>query len=425
GSRNLESTDRRTRLTILSRRRYRTIHRSVANPPQPRPDNAMPDNAMPDNPPDRPMSAPEPAVATVAPDGRVTVTRPPGADRLLLPPLINAHAHLALHRIGPRPYDAERGFLGWVSDLRGALRDEAADESGAAREAAEASVAQGTAAVGDIAISAASAEAMEGAGLAGVSYLEAIGLGEPFDTEPRGAIAALAADSGGVRRGVQPHAPYSAGPGLYSSACESGRPVCTHLAETRDELEFVARGTGPFRDFLESIGKWRPEFAATYSTGATPVAWMRPHLERRPWLLAHCNYLTDADIDLLAALPSHARASIAYCPIASAYFKHEDHRYRDLLAAGVNVSLGTDSILCQPPDEPQPYSMLQQMRFLHRRDGTDPQTLLRMATVNGAIALGLDVSFTAPYSSVEIDRNSPVDPLAQALKHDALATPLC
>ncbi|MEM6333406.1 MAG: amidohydrolase family protein [Planctomycetota bacterium] len=357
-------------------------------------------------------------MATVTPDGRVTMTRPPGADRLLLPRLINAHAHLGLHRIGPRPYDPSRGFLGWVGDLREALRGEAADERAAAREAAEACVAQGTAAVGDIAMSAAAAEAMGGVGLAGVSYLEAVGLGPPFDEGPREAIAALPADSGGVRRGVQPHAPYSAGPGLYGVACDSGRPVCTHLAETRDELAFVAHGTGPFRDFLESIGKWRPDFAEAYSTGATPVAWMRPHLKRRPWLLAHCNYLTDADIDLLAALPGHARASVAYCPIASTYFGHEGHRYRDLLAAGVNVCLGTDSILCQPPDEPQPYSMLQQMRFLHRRDGTDPETLLRMAAVNGAQALGIAIDFTQPHAQVPIDPDHPADPLTQAMNND-------
>ncbi len=81
--------------------------------------------------------------------------------------------------------------------------------------------------------------------------------------------------------------------------------------------------------------------------------------------------------------------SIAYCPIASEYFGHRGHRYRELLARGVNVCLGTDSMLCQPPDEPQPHGILAQMRRLLERDDVAPGLLLAMATVNGAKALGL------------------------------------
>ena len=60
----------------------------------------------------------------------------------------------------------------------------------------------------------------------------------------------------------------------------------------------------------------------------------------------------------------------------------------DMIAAGVNVALGTDSFVCL--DTPDRISVLDEMRLLHRRDGTDPATLLRMATINGARALGFD-----------------------------------
>ena len=46
--------------------------------------------------------------------------------------------------------------------------------------------------------------------------------------------------------GLSPHAPYSVSRELYQAACgfagESRLPVCTHLAETLDEVEFLTKG---------------------------------------------------------------------------------------------------------------------------------------------------------------------------------------
>ena len=96
---------------------------------------------------------------------------------------------------------------------------------------------------------------------------------------------------------------------------------------------------------------------------------------------------------------------MAYCPIASAYFGHRGHRYRDMLDAGVNVCFGTDSILCQPPDEAEPLGILPQIRFLRRRDGVDSEVLLHMATLAGnrqAAPLRLPMSSCIPGPIVEL-----------------------
>src|SRR5262245_26752754 len=37
---------------------------------------------------------------------------------VLLPGLVNAHAHLDLTHLGPLPYDAGAGFAGWVDHIR-------------------------------------------------------------------------------------------------------------------------------------------------------------------------------------------------------------------------------------------------------------------------------------------------------------------
>ena len=44
--------------------------------------------------------------------------------------------------------------------------------------------------------------------------------------------------------------------------------------------------------------------------------------------------------------------TVAYCPRASHYFGHTNHRWKEMLDAGINVALGTDSLLClDTPDQ--------------------------------------------------------------------------
>ncbi|MEM1097722.1 MAG: amidohydrolase family protein [Planctomycetota bacterium] len=339
---------------------------------------------------------------------------------VLMPGLVNAHAHLELSAIGPQPYGGD--FLGWVRMLRehwpgdGDPWAKQPDEdwfAQATQRGATESRQAGVEHVGDITRSEAVIQAQRDTGLTGVGFRELFGLGPPWD-EP--AFDAL--NDGQARGGVgwQPHAPYSAGRAVYqacSAAGQAGVAVCTHLAETHDEARFVSRGDGPWRDLHRAIGKWDDAFASQYGQGLSPVRWMEPYLRVTPWLVAHCNYVDDDDLALLAETDT----SVAYCPIASAYFLHEGHRYRDMLDAGINVCLGTDSIVCQPPDEAQPLGVLPQMRFLFRRDGTDPATLFRMATTNGRRALRLDDAVRT-LLAVPIDPNDDTGPLVQVLRSD-------
>ncbi|MBI1368766.1 MAG: amidohydrolase family protein [Planctomycetes bacterium] len=325
-------------------------------------------------------------------------------DRLLLPGLVNAHVHLDLTHMGPRPYGGD--FIEWV---RMVMRDRATDAGAigvSVRRGIDLSTAAGVLTVGDIAGSPAAHERLSRAPLRGVSYVEHLGR-QPVDRAAR-------SPRGSIRQGIEAHAPYSTGPAIYEEAAASGLPICTHLAETPAELEFVAHATGPFRMLLESMGKWNDAMLEDYGRGLHPVAWLASVAKpQAAWLLAHCNYIDDVHIEMLAQRPW----SVAYCPRASDYFGHRDHRYRDMLAAGVNVCLGTDSIVCHGS-----LSILDEMRHLHQRDATDPLTLLKMATVNGMRGLALnekDAAFTpgaAPgLIALRYDANDQKDPLRQIL----------
>jgi aminodeoxyfutalosine deaminase len=357
-----------------------------------------------------------------APSPGMDVRRWPGS--VLIPGLVNAHAHLDLTHVGPLPHTGD--FISWVERVR-ALR--AADDQAIAasvRRGAELSRAGGTVLIGDIAgvRSSVPVHALRETGLPGTSFLEVFGLGrrqaEAIDLMTQ-RIASIETDAAGVRLGIQPHAPYSCGTDVYAAACRLRLPLATHVAETLEELRVVATGDGPLAEMLQRLGVWDDSIRGC---GGHPLDHLAAHFASVPFLAAHLNYVDDAHIEALSRWP----ITIAYCPRASGYFGHPHHdrpahRYRDMLAAGVAVALGTDSLLCL--DTPGRLSVLDDMRFLHRRDGVDPITLLRMATVHGAHGLERDpgpVTFqpgvTAGILAVDIDSASSLDPLRQMLRRD-------
>jgi len=313
----------------------------------------------------------------------------PGA--VLLPGLVNAHAHLDLTPLEPRPFGGE--FEAWLQSILDLRADQRAGGTLRAdtQLGIELSLAGGVAFVGDIAGVGQTepALALRESALGGVSFIECFGLGDRQDESTRQIRAVL--DSvpefgGGVRVGISPHAPYTCGPEVYADACSIGRPVATHLAESLEEEEFLRDGSGPFRRLSERMQAWND---GVVIPDCHPVEALRGVLDSRPLLLVHLNYVGASHIELIA----ERGAMVAYCPRASDYFGHprDDraaHRYREMLDAGIPVALGTDSRTCL--DTPDRIGVLDEMRHLYKRDGTDPLRLLAMATVHGAAALELD-----------------------------------
>jgi cytosine/adenosine deaminase-related metal-dependent hydrolase len=326
------------------------------------------------------------------------VTWVDASDSAVIPALVNAHTHLDLTLVPRIP--EPKHFFQWLGGVRSARLSMTADD---VRQSVIAGVqrldAGGVAAVGDIAGThalQASLAACTAMGLDGCVFEEVFGMGPrvPASLAALEAVtpAAASGHAGRIRRGVQPHAPYSCDRRVFEAALRSGLPVSTHLAESVDERRFLADGSGPFRDLLESFGLWD----GTFSAGARhPIDWMAERLRaalagpagrQTRVLCAHLNDIDDQALALLATLP----IDVAYCPRASEFFGHVGHRYRAMRAAGVNVCLGTDSALNL--DTPDRISTVDDLRLLMRRDQLPLSDALEMATVAGARALGLEPS---------------------------------
>ena len=330
-------------------------------------------------------------------------------DQLLMPALCNAHTHLDLTHIGPQPHVPGDGFVRWVDMIRTSRAVEDDQIGDCVRLGIERSLAGGVIAVGDIAGAPAGRlteipiRTLARSPLMGVSYLEFFGIG----TSAAGAIRRVDAflrdqypglkttlQDAGVRLGLQPHATNTIDLSVYTwvamAASQLGLPQSTHLAETPEERQFVEDGTGPQREMLERFGIWEESILDMLGKGKHPIEHLQPALQISPMLVAHVNDATDEGIEILA----QTQTSVAYCPRASRYFQAAahfgPHRYQDMLDAGVNVCLGTDSIVNL--DTPHRMSTLDEMRLLWHESRPDPKQLLSMGTINGARAIGLDAN---------------------------------
>jgi cytosine/adenosine deaminase-related metal-dependent hydrolase len=311
-------------------------------------------------------------------------------NALILPGLVNAHVHLELSDLTPPP--ARMTLPDWL----GAVVKQGAPpgEAGRARitQAVRAGVAEclqfGVTCVGDISNRCLLTRQLLGRGpLRVVSYGEVLAMATRRELlEQRLATAAnLGEQTKMLRVGVSPHAPYSVENFGYERCLErairDGLPIATHLSESFEEKEFLATGTGPLRDLWEQIGGWDDQ-VPKFIGGPIRMARELGYLDYRKSLLVHVNYCDDDELAILAA----GRASVVICPRTHAYFGHPPHRWREMLALGINVAVGTDSRGSSPD-----LNLVDDLRLLHRLAPEIPPMLLwEMATTRAAGAIGND-----------------------------------
>jgi len=187
--------------------------------------------------------------------------------------------------------------------------------------------------------------------------------------------------------GLSPHAPYSTLPALLRLTAKLARKrnwrVCTHVAESEEEFEMFMSARGAMFDWLR-----RNDRDHTDCGQGSPVR----HLERNQvlgenLLAIHVNLLARGDAQLLG----QNRVNIVHCPRSHDYFGHPPFQRLRLTRAGANICLGTDSLATVRKSGRQKPSldMFEEMRALADEDPLlAPAEILRMATLNGARALG-------------------------------------
>lgn len=312
---------------------------------------------------------------------------------LLLPGLVNVHTHLELTAM--RGFLEDLDFRSWILRLTTAKREVFSREMllDAARCGIVEGLRHGVTTYADTCDSGVAFDAMREAGVRGVMYQEVFGP-DPAQcaasmTELREKIDRLRPlETGLVRIGVSPHAPYTVSDSLFAAvgryARDAALPMAIHIAESAVEEDLVVRASGSFADGLRRRGiPVRPR-------GRSPIALLASLevLNARP-LLIHCVRVDDDDVALVAA----AQCSIAHCPVSNAKLGHGIAPLSTFLNANIRVGLGSDSVASNNRMdilEEARVALLFQRARLERFGEMDAGMALRLATLGGAEALGME-----------------------------------
>lgn len=313
-------------------------------------------------------------------------------DAILLPGLVNAHCHLDYTGMAGL-WPPQKKFTDWIPRMLAAKAEWSySDYARSWISGAKMLLQSGTTTVADIeAAPELLPEVWDSTPLRVISFLEMTGVRskrdpaeilhnamEKLESIPHPRCAAA----------LSPHAPYSTSPALLRLCAEAARdrklPIAVHVAESEQEFEMFTRARGEMFDWLKRNDRDNSDCGL-----GSPVSHLdRAGLLRENLLAIHANYLDDSDFALL----NGRGVSIVHCPRSHAYFQHREFSLEKLLNAGINVCLGTDSLatIAKTDKQDLELNMFQEMQTLARlRPSLPPATILKMATANGARALGL------------------------------------
>jgi len=326
-------------------------------------------------------------------------------DVAILPGLVNAHVHLELSYLRDAVQPAQT-FIEWIRQVVGLRRTQPDPRSRTILDGVERAIAEahraGTLLAGDISNTLVTVDALSRSPLSAVVFYELLRFNCPDPDEfVREALTRIAelTPADGVRVGLAAHAPYSVSPALFRAIRRAADlnplvPYSVHLAESREEVQFIDRGDGPWRTFLEEVGVWDPEWRPA---GRSPVQYLTDHqfLSART-VVVHGVQMSAADLQLLAETGatlvtcprSNQRTGAGVPPIASFY------------ASGVPVAVGTDSLASAP--DLNLFAELGAVRAL--APSVPARAILESATRVGARALG----FGDEYGTIEAGKRTPL-----------------
>ncbi len=323
-------------------------------------------------------------------------------NALLMPGLVNLHTHLEL----PPLLNAIRAksFPEWALNLIVAKKDlDKTRYTKAVLANIKTLIESGTTTVGEICTHEISPSLLKQNGLRAVVFREIISMARHSANLPLPAFANKSA-GGLVQFGLSPHSPYTVSKSvavrIKELSIKKRFRLAMHVAESKDETRLLRRE----KSGLEQLYQFAHWDLAGAPSGASSVEYLDRIGFLSPQLLAvHGVQITDRDLELI----KKSRTSVAHCPRSNKELGVGRMPLAKLLRVGITVGLGTDSLASSPS-----LNMWDEMRYayqIHRRNGVSAEEIFKLATINGAKALGL---------------NKVIGTLEQGKRADIIAVPL-
>ena len=305
------------------------------------------------------------------------------ARHAIVPGAVNVHAHLGFRR-GDAP--AGGSFSGWVMELVSRLPEKEAWTPEAARDSAREALESGTTFITDSSPFGECLPQLVGSGLAGIVFAEFF----PFlFGSPEEAVDSIERKVFDLRGGLPPrvavemsvHAPYTVDPESSRLAATRvrtrGERLSVHLSESPEEVEFVREGTGRG---LENIFGVPADWGGV---GVSPVRYAEGVGLLWPGTIAAhlATGVSEVDIEILA----RTGVAAAHCPRSNEYLGCGVSPVPQMLGRGIRVGMGTDGLWSSPS-----MNLFEETLFATKLHGFDGETGLRLATLEGARALGVE-----------------------------------
>lgn len=294
-----------------------------------------------------------------------------GEGMVALPGFINLHNHVSMSLM--RSYADDMPLMPWLNDKIWPFEAKLNGEDiylGAKLGIAEMLLGGTTTFVDMYWHSDRVADAVSEMGIRGVVCPSFVGANyDNFEPEAIRMAEKYGSKKGRIQIMLAPHAAYTCPPDTLKKALKIadryGLGIQIHVSETLDEQRMIR----------EQYGK-------------TPVAHLRDvGLFERPVLAAHCVYVDEADMEIMA----RCGVSVAHNPQSNMKLASGIAPVSRMLEAGINVGIGTDGPSSNNDldmwEELRTASLLQKVATLNPCALTAYQTL-RMATVHGAKAIG-------------------------------------
>lgn len=294
-----------------------------------------------------------------------------GEGMVALPGFINLHNHVSMSLM--RSYADDMPLMPWLNDKIWPFEAKLNGEDiylGARLGIAEMLLGGTTTFVDMYWHSDRVADAVSEMGIRGVVCPTFVGANyDNFEPEAIRMAEKYGSKQGRIQVMLAPHAAYTCPPDTLKKALKIadryGLGIQIHVSETLDEQRMIR----------EQYGK-------------TPVAHLQDvGLFERPVLAAHCVYVDEADMEIMA----RCGVSVAHNPQSNMKLASGIAPVSRMLEAGINVGIGTDGPSSNNDldmwEELRTASLLQKVATLNPCALTAYQTL-RMATVHGAKAIG-------------------------------------
>ncbi|MEJ5301281.1 MAG: amidohydrolase family protein [Thermodesulforhabdaceae bacterium] len=349
--------------------------------------------------------------------------------RAIIPGLVNAHTHLELSALSGLYRNIPSGdYITWVRELtlrRSALSWEEIKK--AFVDAAVACVGSGTTIVGDV----------SNVPLVKISrnidsrtlpwrylFWEWIGftvslIKQVFGTMRR-PIFGYEGNSWVGQFSIVSHAVYSTSAYLIKKTKDwcrrRGRVFSIHVGENEGERRLIEKGQGPWKEFLEELGKWDDEWQPL---GVSPIRYLdNLRILDEQTLLVHCVHLSEDEWDII----SKRRCMVCLCPRSNHELGVGNISPVEILKRRIPFLLGTDSLASSPS-----LNVFEEAVFLLEHFSIfDPHLVLKAMTGEGhrffmkSKAPFVEVGFKGRVLAVNISPGIPAGELSEEVIYNGL-----